>query len=280
MGNKPFLLFLSWGSPHEPYHTAPEKYKQMYSPEQIELRPNVPDELKTKAQNDIAGYYAHISALDDCMNELLVAIETQGIADNTIVVFTSDHGDMLYSHGMEKKQKPWDESLRIPFLLRYPGKLGKSKKIIDMPINTPDIMPTLLGLSGLEIPETVEGADYSKVITGEEKAKNDAVLIQCPVPFHQWNYQKGGREYRGVRTRQFTYVRDLNGPWLLYDNEKDPYQMNNLCNNPVYDNIQNDLENKLQRILSQREDQFLKGEKYMELWNYNWDNNDSIKKNQ
>ncbi len=276
---KPFLLMLSWGPPHEPYETAPEIYRQMFNPDSIKVRPNVPDELREKARKNIAGYYAHIAALDDCMKELLTAVMNCGIEENTIFVFTSDHGDMLYSHGKIKKQKPWDESLLLPFLLRYPGKLGNTQKVIQMPINSPDIMPTLLGLSGIEIPATVEGSDYSKIITGEEKARNEAVLIQCPVPFHQWNYGVGGREYRGVRTTRFTYVRDLNGPWLLYDNLEDPYQMNNLIGTDEMIFIQSDLETQLQKLLLKTNDEFLTGADYMKIWNYTWDMNDSLKAN-
>lgn len=273
----PFLLVLSWGPPHAPYHTAPEKYREMFSSEDITVRPNVPQELRKKARQDIAGYYAHISALDDCMKDLVAALEKQGIAENTILVFTSDHGDMLYSHGNVKKQQPWDEALRVPFILRYPKKLGNSEKKIATPINTPDILPTLLGLSGIEIPESVEGNDYSEVLTGKEQPENDAVLIQCPVPFHQWNYQRGGREYRGVRTKRYTYVRDLNGPWLLYDNLQDPFQMNNLTGLDEYIYIQGELENKLQKLLQKTGDKFLPAHEYMKMWNYRWDRNDSIR---
>lgn len=276
-GDKPFLLLLSWGPPHEPYETAPEKYRDMYSPGQIEVRPNVPDELREKARKDIAGYYAHIAALDDCMKELQAAVKESGAEDNTIFVFTSDHGDMLYSHGEVKKQKPWDESLMVPFLLRYPKKLGKTQKIVNTPINTPDILPTLLGLSGIEIPASVQGSDYSKIITAEKKPENEAVLIQCPVPFHQWNYSRGGREYRGVRTSRFTYARDLNGPWLLYDNKLDPYQMNNLIGLDEYVFIRSDLEKQLQELLQKTNDKFLPGAEYMKMWNYTWDGKDSIR---
>ena len=276
-GDKPFLLMLSWGPPHAPYQTAPEKYREMFLPESIEVRPNVPDELRSKAREEIAGYYAHIAALDDCIKELLDAMEETGIRENTIFVFTSDHGDMLHSHGMTKKQKPWDESLTVPFLLRYPEKLGLKQKKIEMPINTPDILPTLLGLSGIEIPETVEGNDYSKVITGEEVKKDNAVLIQCPVPFHQWNYLNGGREFRGVRTSRYTYARDLKGPWLLYDNLTDPYQMNNLIGLDEYIFIQSDLEKQLQELLEKTNDEFLPGYEYMKRRGYSWDGNDSIK---
>ncbi len=273
----PFLLMLSWGPPHAPYQTAPEKYRKMYSPEDIDLRPNVPDDLVETAKQEVAGYYAHIAALDDCLKEILKTVDESGIAENTIIVFTSDHGDMLRSHGMTKKQKPWDESLMVPFLLRYPAKLGSAQTKIDMPINTPDILPTLLGLSGLEIPESIEGSDYSKVITGEEDSVDKAVLIQCPVPFHQWNYSNGGREYRGVRTKRYTYARDLNGPWLLYDNLEDPYQINNLVDLDEYKFIQSDLEKQLRELLKKTNDNFLPGKEYMNQWGYTWDGQDSIR---
>ena len=271
---RPFVLFMSWGPPHAPYDTAPEKYRKMFSADEIILHLNVPESLEKTARKELAGYYAHIAALDDCIADLLGTIKETGIEENTIFVFTSDHGDMLRSHGQTKKQKPWEESVRIPFLLRYPKMHGKTGMKIDMPINTPDIMPTLLGLSGIRIPKSVEGRDFSGVIEGTQAEDNDAALIMCPVPFHQWNYSKGGREYRGVRTRRYTYVRDINGPWLLYDNIEDPYQLDNLCNSIEYSQIQQKLEKILFRKLKETGDKFLPGPKYMAMWNYTWDGSD------
>jgi len=272
----PFVLFMSWGPPHAPYHTAPEKYRRMFpDPGRITLHPNVPEPLRQKAREELAGYYAHIAALDDCLGDILETLKECRIEENTIFVFTSDHGDMLYSHGHTKKQKPWEESVRVPFLLRYPAVHGKTGRTIDMPINTPDIMPTLLGLSGVAIPKSVEGTDFSGIVKRTDGPDNDAALIMCPVPFHQWNYQRGGREYRGVRTRRHTYVRDLNGPWLLYDNQADPYQLKNLCNNPEYARIQQELQKMLARKLRETNDKFLPGPEYMAMWNYQWDGKDA-----
>jgi len=275
--NTPFVLFMSWGPPHAPYHTAPEKYRRMFSADEIILHPNVPESLKKKAREELAGYYAHIAALDDCIADLLQTIKDCRIEENTIFVFTSDHGDMLHSNGQTKKQKPWEESVRVPFLLRYPAVHGKTGRKIDMPINSPDIMPTLLGLSGITIPKSVEGKDFSGVIKGTQSPDNDAALIMCPVPFHQWNYQRGGREYRGVRTRRYTYVRDINGPWLLYNNQTDPYQMENLCNDRKYAQIRQKLEKMLSRKLKETNDKFLPGSEYMAMWNYKWDGTDGPK---
>ena len=264
----PFALFLSWGPPHAPYHTAPEKYRARFKPEDIVLRPNVPEADRDKARKALAGYYAHIAALDDCIGDLARTLDEAGLADKTILVFTSDHGDMLWSHGGQKKQQPWDESIRVPFLLRYPASLGAAGQTIDVPINTPDIMPTLLGLCDVEIPETVEGEDLSGFLTGQADAPDGAALISCPSPFGQWTRARGGREYRGVRTARYTYVRDLNGPWLLYDNIKDPYQLTNLCDQPQYSAVQAELEATLTQKLEETRDAFRSGWDYIKQWGY------------
>ena len=132
----PFVLVLSWGPPHDPYGTAPEKYRDLFRPESLTLRPNVAEADRQKARQALAGYYAHIAALDDCVGDLLRTVREAGIEKDTIFVFTSDHGDMLFSHGGQNKQQPWDESIRVPFLLRYPALLGTTGRTIDLPINT------------------------------------------------------------------------------------------------------------------------------------------------
>ncbi len=265
---KPFALVLSWGPPHAPYHTAPQKYRDMFDPDKLSLRGNVPKEDQAKAQKTLAGYYAHIAVLDDCIAELMATLKETGIEKDTIFVFTSDHGDMLHSRGQMKKQRPWDESIRVPFLLRYPAAMGGKGRTIDMPINTPDIMPTLLGLSEIEIPDTVEGTDFSDIVRGKQKPKDNGALISCQSPFGQWTRKNGGREYRGVRTKRYTYVRDLNGPWLLYDNEKDPCQLDNLCNKPEYARLQKRLEGLLSQKLKETSDDFLPGPDYIKKWGY------------
>ena len=272
----PFLLVLSWGPPHAPYETAPEAYRQMYDPHSIELRPNVPPEMAEEARNWIAGYYAHCTALDDCLGALLQTLEDEGLAENTIFVFTSDHGDMLGSQGEVKKQRPWEESIRVPFLLRWPQRFGWQGREVDALLDTPDILPTLLSLTDIPIPDTVEGRDFSATIEGGEDPSGGAALIYCPHPFGQFLRPDGGREYRGIRTRNHTYARDLNGPWLLYDNEADPYQLENLVNRASVSSIQAALEAQLQRKLSDRGDEFLPGETYIERWNYPLDRTGTV----
>lgn len=142
-------------------------------------------------------------------------LEKSGIADNTILMFTLEHGDMLLSKGVLKKQRPYDESIKVPLLIRYPSKLGKSFRHIHNLINTPDLLPTLLGLSGTAIPETVEGRDFSQNLIAGDDIENEAALIMLPVPFHKWQFTNVSREFRGIRTNRYTYVKDLKGAWLL-----------------------------------------------------------------
>lgn len=158
---QPFFMILSYGPPHNPYETAPRQFADMYPPESIGLRENVPENMREAAQKDISGYYAHISALDSAVQRLNQAVIDKGIEQDTIFIYTSDHGDMLYSQGHIRKQKPWDESIRVPFLMKYPRLFGKKHSVNDRLFNSVDIMPTLLGLCGIDIPDTVQGKNFA-----------------------------------------------------------------------------------------------------------------------
>jgi arylsulfatase A-like enzyme len=261
---RPFMLMLSWGPPHFPLHTAPEAYRRLYADAEIALRPNVPADCRTKAIEAARGYYAHIAALDDGLGTVLDAVRAAGIEDDTILVVTSDHGEMMQSHGLATKLFPWDESLRVPFLLRWPRLHGRQPRRIETPIDAPDIMPTLLGLCGLPIPGTVEGTDWSPFIRGERTpAGDEAALLVMPAAFTELR-ENGMHPYRGLRTARHTYVRDTRGPWLLYDNEADPFQMRNLIGRPEAAGLQRELENRLQARLRAMGDEFLDGRVYLE----------------
>ncbi len=266
--DKPFVLFLSWGPPHAPYHTAPEKYRALYGPAQIRPRPNVIHYVRDQSREDLAGYYAHCTALDDCMARLRATLEKSGVAENTILVFTSDHGDLIGSHGAWKKQQPYEESVRVPMLWHYPQGLGAAGRKVDAPFNTEDLMPTLLGLAGVPIPDSVEGLDLSDYAKGGDDPTDGVALLTCPAPFGQWAKRWGGREYRGIRTQRYTYARDLRGPWLLFDNQKDPYQLDNLVGVPEHEQLAEKLDRTLQTKLDATNDKFRPGMVYIERWGY------------
>jgi arylsulfatase A-like enzyme len=269
--SKPFFLFLAWGPPHDPYSSAPEKYRALYSPAKVKLPSNVPEAMRGTARELLAGYYAHCTALDDCLDALLLTLKETGLENNTLLVFTSDHGDLLGSHGGRDKQQPFDECVRVPLLLHWPAMLGTQGRKLDAPINSEDFMPTILGLCDVPIPQTVEGLDYSGYLRGGKDPSDGAALISCAAPFGQWTRKQGGREYRGVRTLRHTYVRDLTGPWLLFDNQKDPGQMNNLAGAPECAGLQRILDAMLDRKLAQAHDQFLPAQEYISKWGYTVD---------
>jgi arylsulfatase A-like enzyme len=256
----PFFLTLSLGPPHFPYATAPEKYQRMYENKEIRLRSNVPPENRHDATQNLRGYYAHMAALDDCLDRILRTLEKTGAAEDTIVVFTSDHGDMMYSQGLTTKLYPWDESIRVPLLVRYPRKLGRKSRRVRTPISAPDLMPTLLGLSNLAIPESVEGTDCSRLLSGSPAPRDASVFINLPVPITEAR-RYGFAAYRGLRTERYTYVRSIKGPWLLYDNQRDPFQMHNLCGRAPQ--LQRQLDDALDATLRRRGDEFLPAEEYV-----------------
>lgn len=274
-GQGPFALVLSYGPPHDPYDTAPPRYRAMYDPAKLILRPNVPLSHEPASRVDLAGYYAHCTALDDMLAQLLATVQQCGIEQDTIFVFWSDHGDMLGSQGQPWKQRPWDESILVPLLVRYPRLFGRSGRPIDAPINTPDLLPTLLGLAGLTPPATAQGRDYTPYLMGQSAPPADAALIACYAPFGQFALGQG-REYRGVRTRRHTYVRDLNGPWLLYDNQRDPYQLENLVAAPAAAGLRAELDEKLRQLLAELDDRFEPGEAYVRRWGYATDKTGTV----
>lgn len=272
----PFFMVVSYGTPHAPYHTAPEEYRNRFNPDEIVLRDNVPDNLKEQAKKDLAGYYAHIVALDDMIGKVITNLQENGQLDNTIIVFTADHGDLLGSHGAYKKQQPYEESARVPMLYYVPEKLKIATGERNALMNSEDIMPTLLSLCEVPIPTTVEGIDYRPYLEGKEQV-GDATLLSCVQPFGQWNkVQHGAREYRAIKTEQYTYAKDLTGPWLLFDNHKDPYQMNNLAGNMAYASLQKDLDDKLIKRLEETGDEFLPGMDYIKKWGYPVDDTGTV----
>jgi len=230
--------------------------------------------MRDHARKEAQGYYAHCTALDRCIGDIYRTMEETGIADNTIFVFTSDHGEMLGSQGRapKRKQRPWDESIRIPFLLRYPAVSGQNGWMVHAPINTPDILPTLLTLAGLDIPGTVEGEDLSRFVRNRNIREDRFALFMNPAPFDTPTC----RAFRGIRSSRYTYVRHTDGPWLLYDNKVDPFQMENLVDVAEHAGLQQKLEVMLQDKLRQTGDAFPHKAHYLQEWGYDVDHRGAV----
>jgi len=228
----PFALVVSMNPPHTPYNQVPQKYKDLYRDVAVESlisKPNIPaagTQWGDLYRQNIKDYYACISGVDEQFGRILQALKDKGLDENTIVVFTSDHGNCIGIHDESTKNNPYEEAMRVPLMIRYPGKLKPHHD--DLLISTPDLYPTLLGLMGFasSIPDEVDGVNFSSyLITGKGEK-----------PSSQWYMRiDGGKpDYglRGVRTDRYTFVinqiNDIDKKILLFDREKDPYEMNNI----------------------------------------------------
>lgn len=265
--DRPFVLLVAYGVPHFPHSAAPPEYRALYPPAKIKLPPNVPEGMQDRARQEAQGYYAHCTALDKCVGDLLTTLKETGLEGNTIVVFTSDHGEMLGSHGCPPfmKEVPWNESARVPFLVRCPAIREAKGRVLTTPLTTPDILPTLLGLAAVAIPRTVEGEDLSRLIRRGREAGDRAALYMGVAPFGPREFH---REYRAIRTSRYTYVRDVDGPWLLFDDDKDPFQMGNLAAKPESRTLQKKLDARLRAALKTIGDDFRPARSYVEEWGY------------
>ncbi len=239
---RPFFLVVSTGPPHDPYG-APEKYMRLYDPAKLTMRRNWRPGVRQAGRQQIAAYYAAITAIDDQVGRMMQALKDFGLERDTIVVFSSDHGDMLGSQGQRLKRKPWEESIRVPGVLRYPAKV-KAGRYVDTLLSHVDFAPTLLSLCGVTPPADMQGADLSAVVLGRTAQGPDSVFFQIFVPFagdgtpHPW---------RGVRTQRYMYARTEKGPWVLYDLEKDPDELHNLADDPASADVRKGLEARLEK---------------------------------
>ncbi len=249
VGDDPFFLEIALGPPHDPYG-APEKYMQLYDPEKLTMRPNWVEGVPGAGRQQIAAYYAAITAVDEQVGRLMNALKESGRAEDTIVVFTSDHGDMLGSHGQRLKRKPWEESIRVPGIVHYPEKVEPGR-VSEVLLSLVDLAPTLLSLCGLPVPEEMQGADLSNVVLGKSNQGPDSAFFQIFVPYAG---DSTPYPWRGVRTDLFLYARTEAEPWVLYDLENDPYQFRNLAQDPAHAAIQEQLEAKLATWMEQTDD--------------------------
>ncbi|MBD3184981.1 sulfatase-like hydrolase/transferase [Candidatus Poribacteria bacterium] len=255
--DKPFSLFVAFNPPHTPFNQVPPQYLDYYegkSNQELLNRPNVRlDGKGAPAGIHVKNYFAAVTGIDENFGRILNAIDEKGLKENTIVVFSADHGEMMGSQNLMHKGVWYDESLLIPFIMRWPDRLQHRQD--DLLLSVPDIMPSLLGLMGLnkEIPGDIQGVDYSNAISGEDTPRPDSALY-LTIPASR---PEGGN--RGIRTHNYTFViqRRIDKPdtHILHDNKADPYQIKNIADeNP---SLVNKLNDKLLNWLDKTEDPWL-----------------------
>jgi arylsulfatase A-like enzyme len=214
----PFCMVLSYGTPHDPWdkENVPEEYWSKYAAVDFPYPGNYREENdpyadtwgrfepgeRERIPQWMRGYYAMTANLDWNFGRLMQAIDHLGIAGDTIVVFSSDHGEMFGAHGRRAKTIFYDEAVRVPLLMRWPDRVPAGA-VQDVPLGTVDIMPTLLGLAGLPVPGQVEGRDLSRCVLGMQDRRPEAVLLQGTGACADW---EDGHEWRALRDKRFTYA--------------------------------------------------------------------------
>jgi len=262
--NRPFFLMVAPHPPHPPFkpESCPKSYLAKITND-IQWEPNVPaDHPRRKDPLAIRCYYAMCKNFDDNVGRLMKFLDESGLAENTIVVLTSDHGEQHGSHSLIDKMVPYAESVNIPLIIRWPAGVSGGS-VLDAIFAPVDHMPTLAALCGLSAPPTCDGVDFAPLLRDEGDVLRDAVLM-ANYSSH-WDFfqtQTKWPEWRAVRTKKHTYVKWLGGKEELYDNITDPYQMNNLVENKQYSALLEKLRTRLKQLLAQAHDEFLPGTAY------------------
>lgn len=232
---QPFALVVSMNPPHTGYELVPDKYKEMYKDLDVEAlcaaRPGIPAKgTKTGDffRKSIRDYYACITGVDENVGRIVEALKQNGLFDNTIVVFTSDHGDLMGVHDLIGKNIYYEEAMRVPVIISWPRKI-QPRKDDKLMIAFADLYPSLLSLMGFrqEIPASVQTFDLSKEILTGKAGKEIAQ------PYYYVQFDNHATGYRGLRTSTYTYVvHATDGKTddvILFDRTQDPHQMNNIA---------------------------------------------------
>ena len=252
---QPFFLTVALATPHDPY-IVPEKYMNMYDPDELKMRPNWVPGVRGGERREIARYYGAITAIDVQIGRLMATLQELGVDENTIVLFSSDHGNMLGSQGKILKRKPWEESIRVPGIVRYPRRV-KGGQQMDTLFSHVDFAPTLLSLCGISVPPDMQGTDLSRVVLGQSNEGPDSGFFQIFGPFHGGGVRHA---WRGVRTGRYMYARRQSTPWVLYDLKNDPWEMHNLVGDPAAAAVRNEMDGRLRQWM----------QKIGDSWSLDW----------
>ena len=250
--NSPFCYMVSIPDPHAPFPVR-SPYDTMFSPDEMPIPANFADaniadwakncqdqhynlndpERETKLRKQRALYCGMVKLIDDCVGKILNELERLDILDNTIVVFTSDHGDYLGQHGLFGKNMMYEDAYRIPMIIRYPEKI-KAGTVIDSIFSTVDFQPTILGLMEAPLSNREQGHDGSTILAGKTipEWKNEAYLYR-------------DKDIAGIVTKEYWFARHINGEKVLFDRNRDPWELNNIAEPPSMSDIVEKLTAKL-----------------------------------
>ncbi len=284
---KPFFLTLSVEAPHPPFMAPAAALERVaargaltrranvdigniafFPPEWYEasgpggaIDPDDPSTIGPVFESNMQAYYAMIEVIDANMGRLEKQLESRGLAENTIIVFLSDHGELGGSHGLLGKAEPWEESIGVPLIVYSANEdLVPPGRVCDAPLQTEDLFPTLIGLAGGAANAKLPREDFSRFILGRAPVpERDGVLIEF-VTETRPNRAYYDETWRGIRTRthKYTVLGDRSGarPWQLFDLLADPYEQRNLVAATAAQGVAADLHAKLITLLELSEDDF------------------------
>ncbi|MEE2753046.1 MAG: sulfatase [Candidatus Latescibacterota bacterium] len=267
---QPFFSVLSVQPPHDPYvpPTHPSSGTRCIHPSDVKLRRNVPDVpwIRERASVDVAGYSAMVENLDYNVGRIRDALKEMHIDRETYLVFFSDHGDMLWSHAQAGKSTPWEESIRVPFIIsKVGGRYNTNTGVTDALINHVDIAPTTLGLCGIPVPKEMVGHDYSGHCIHTESPEyrgrpardaepDSAYLQQIPRKMHAHTVNK---PWRAVLMRDgWKYACTPGQDWMLFNTSDDPYEQANYVNDAAFQSQKERCHNRLAQWIEETDDTF------------------------
>lgn len=273
--SKPFFIMVGMNPPHSPYQSTEDCMEEDYALyrdkplDSLLVRPNLNPEIADK-QKSAPYYFANVTGVDREFGRILDALREQGLEENTIVIFASDHGETMCSHVRDPKNTPYTESMNIPFMVRYPAVLKPA--VSHQLLSAIDIMPTVVGLAGLSrmLPDSLPGYNWAQgspnrtMVKGRKDAPEYALYLQNV----DGKKDRDGRvtsyfaRCRGVVSKQYTLSLTINKKGelketLLFDRIADPYEMHNI---PLSERpeVVKELMTELERLLIEADDPWIK----------------------
>lgn len=268
--SRPFFQVCSFNGPHPPF-MIPEPYFSMYDPAEVTEPPNFgpqPDEPEANRNSyyrqlfldhgtdfeawrkSYAVYWGFTTLIDDQLGRVLAELEAQGVMDDTIIVYLSDHGENLGAHGLWHKMVAYEESVRVPLILRLPGRTRSGVRS-QAPVSLIDIAPTLAALCGLPARPEWTGQNMADLLTGASEPDLDRPLFCLHRPLGDW---MGTVPWRMVTRGALKYVWSQGDRDELFDLARDPYETENLIDAPDYVHYLRGLRHDLAGFMRQTSD--------------------------
>jgi arylsulfatase len=240
-----FFAITGFYAPHTPVN-PPKRFVDMYNKEEFDLPKIGQDESfkgilkdvpKVKWREIAAYYLALVSHVDDCVGKIINTLEEEGILENTLIIFTSDHGEYLGDHGRIQKGMPGHDCIiRVPCIISYPEKI-EGGQVIEELVEAVDIVPTILDYCGIQTPTFVQGQSLKGLLDGEVNKHKDDILVEF--------FDSNTSHETTIRTERYKYYCSNSGKELLYDLEKDPQEFKNVEGDKNYAEILSDMRKRM-----------------------------------